>query len=354
MGDDRQVHRPWWRRLSWVPGVLVLLVLFTVVGHLGEEERLIGLIGRSQPAWLLAAAALQAATYLSAAGVWQRVLHRAGMGQRLTVLAPLALARLFTDRVVPSGGLGGRLLVVRALERRGVGLPEAMAAILVDLITFYATFAAAVLATLGLLWLRHELNEVILSVVTGFLLVAAAVPAAALWLGRGGRLPVWARRLPHLSQLLEQIASAPQGLVRDPVVLAEGSALQLAVILLDSATLWMVLRAIGSPLGPAEVFASLVIASVAMTVILTPGGLGPFESASVAMLTLFRVPVEAALAATLLLRGFTYWLPMLPGLWVSRREVRQTGGGRHLSESAGWSEGASTAAVRTGPTCPSG
>ena len=69
-------------------------------------------------------------------------------------------------------------------------------------------------------------------------------------------------------------------------------------------------------------FASLVIASVAMTVILTPGGLGPFESACVAMLTLFRVPVEAALAATLLLRGFTYWLPMLPGLWVSRREMR--------------------------------
>jgi hypothetical protein len=28
-----------------------------------------------------------------------------------------------------------------------------------------------------------------------------------------------------------------------------------------------------------------------------------------------------AVAATLLLRGFTLWLPMLPGLWLARREM---------------------------------
>lgn len=64
------------------------------------------------------------------------------------------------------------------------------------------------------------------------------------------------------------------------------------------------------------------MASLAATLILMPGGLGTFETACVAMLTLLRVPVEAALAATLLQRGLTYWLPMLPGLWLSRREIR--------------------------------
>lgn len=317
-----QAQRRWWHRLAWAPGLLVLLALISVVGHIGEQERLLALVERSQPAWLLAAAALQAATYFSAAGVWQRVLRQAGIPQPLTALAPLAVARLFTDQVFPSGGFGGRLLVVRALRRRGVGMPEAMAAILVDLITFYATFSAVVLIALGILWRRHDLNGVILSVVTAFSLMATAVPAGALWLGRGGRVPGWTRRLPRMRRLLEQVASAPRSLVRDRAVLAHGAALQLAVILLDSATLWLVMRAVGWPTSPAVAFASLVIASVAMTVILTPGGLGPFESACVAMLTLFRVPVEAALAATLLLRGFTYWLPMLPGLWVSRREMR--------------------------------
>jgi uncharacterized membrane protein YbhN (UPF0104 family) len=37
-----------------------------------------------------------------------------------------------------------------------------------------------------------------------------------------------------------------------------------------------------------------------------PLGLGVFEGASVAVLHLTGVPVEAALAATLLLRGFTF------------------------------------------------
>jgi hypothetical protein len=40
------------------------------------------------------------------------------------------------------------------------------------------------------------------------------------------------------------------------------------------------------------------------------------------MLGLLGVPIEAALAATLLLRGFTVWLPMLPGVWLARRGLR--------------------------------
>jgi Mg2+-importing ATPase len=34
------------------------------------------------------------------------------------------------------------------------------------------------------------------------------------------------------------------------------------------------------------------------------------------------VPVAVALAATLLFRGLSFWLPMLPGLWLAHRELR--------------------------------
>ena len=81
------------------------------------------------------------------------------------------------------------------------------------------------------------------------------------------------------------------------------------------------LRAVGSPTGFAPAFACFLIASVFATLMVVPGGLGTFEGASVAMLHLFGVPLAAALAATLLLRGFTFWLPMLPGLWLARREM---------------------------------
>jgi uncharacterized membrane protein YbhN (UPF0104 family) len=37
------------------------------------------------------------------------------------------------------------------------------------------------------------------------------------------------------------------------------------------------------------------------------------------MLRLLGVGFEAAIAATLLLRGFTLWLPLIPGLFATRR-----------------------------------
>ena len=36
------------------------------------------------------------------------------------------------------------------------------------------------------------------------------------------------------------------------------------------------------------------------------------------MLTLLGIAIESALAATLLLRWLTFWIPMLPGLWLAR------------------------------------
>ena len=83
------------------------------------------------------------------------------------------------------------------------------------------------------------------------------------------------------------------------------------------------LKAVGYTTGPVQAFASFIFASVAGTVFLVPGGLGTFEASSVDMLALFKVPVEVGLTATLLLRGFTYWLPMAPGFWLSRRELRK-------------------------------
>lgn len=57
---------------------------------------------------------------------------------------------------------------------------------------------------------------------------------------------------------------------------------------------------------------------------LVPGGLGTFEGTSVALLHAHGVAIEAALAATITLRGFTFWQPMLPRFWATRRVVTNT------------------------------
>jgi uncharacterized membrane protein YbhN (UPF0104 family) len=51
-------------------------------------------------------------------------------------------------------------------------------------------------------------------------------------------------------------------------------------------------------------------------------GLGSFEAVSIGMLRAMGVPFEAALSATLLFRGYTLWVPLIPGMFAARRQLK--------------------------------
>ena len=59
-------------------------------------------------------------------------------------------------------------------------------------------------------------------------------------------------------------------------------------------------------------------ASIVATLGPIPMGLGSYEATATAMLTMLGVPLEAAIAATLLLRSLTLWLPLIPGMLLIR------------------------------------
>jgi uncharacterized protein (TIRG00374 family) len=321
-----------WRRvLSWLPGVVLLAGLVAVSSHFSEGRKFALLLQQARPAWILVAALLQFATYVCAAAVWQRVLHKGRARCTVRSLVPVAVARLFVDQVLPTAGFGGRLLVVQALhKRRHIHTRLAVAAILVDLLTLYVAFAVCVVASLAIVAALSRVNHYILVLAGLFPIFALSIPATVLWFSRGSvkEPPRWVNRIPRAAELLRQVSRAPRRLVINRRILLETSFLQLLIFVLDALTLGAALRAVGYDPHPAAVFASFVFAQVAATVLLVPGGLGTFEASAVAMLALFRVPVEPALAATLLLRGFTYWLPMAPGFWLSRRELRERKGGK--------------------------
>lgn len=111
-------------------------------------------------------------------------------------------------------------------------------------------------------------------------------------------------------------------LVRDRRILRTATAWQLAIVLLDAATMSVCIRAIGAHAPADAVFASFMIASLVRTMGVVPGGLGTYEATSVGTLHLVGISVSAALSATLIFRGLTFWIPMLPGLWSSRRILR--------------------------------
>jgi uncharacterized protein (TIRG00374 family) len=310
-------------RLAWLSGALLLAGLVFVVVHLSEEQALGRLLARAKPLWLLTAVLFQALTYLCAATVWQRALVRHGVAGKPFRLVPLGLAKLFTDQALPSAGMSGTVLVVGALVRRGVARGIAMTAVLAGVIGYYGAYLLASFGAVAILWLHGELHAVILAPVAVLCVVAAGVPLAIVGLhGRTfPRFRRWLERLPGARGLTTTLREAKLSGIFAPRLLLETTLLQLAIFSLDALTLAVMLRAVGAPAEPGVAFASFVVASVVATLAWIPGGLGSFEGTCVAMLHLHGVPVEAGLAATLLLRGFTFWLPMLPGFAVARREL---------------------------------
>jgi uncharacterized protein (TIRG00374 family) len=310
-------------RLAWVTGVLLLLAMVLVVTHRAEEEEIAQLLRRAQPAWLLVAAALQALTYVSAAAVWHRALVRHPDGLRLREIVPLGLAKLFTDQALPSAGVSGTLLVVRSFRRRGVPNGRAVAAVLLGLLGFYVSFLIATLGAVAILWREGELRLLILVPAGVLCLLAAGLPLGVLLLRRRAArsVPGWIERLPGVRELAAALQESSSEGVLVPRLLLEATLLQLAIFVLDALTLDAALRAVGTPGTLAVAFASFVVGSLVATLGMVPGGLGTFEAACVAVLHLHGVSVEAALAGTLLLRALSFWLPMLPGFAIARREL---------------------------------
>jgi uncharacterized membrane protein YbhN (UPF0104 family) len=136
----------------------------------------------------------------------------------------------------------------------------------------------------------------------------AAVPASAHWLA-------------PLAAILRNVRT---DLLRSKTVIAKGTFYQLAIFVLDTATVFCAARAVGAAGGIAAAFVGFMLGSVVATLAPIPLGLGTFEATSVAVQHLMGTPIEGALAATLIFRGLSFWLPMIPGLLLVYRETHRT------------------------------
>ncbi len=299
------------------------MIVFVV--RRSEPRQFAELIRQAKPNWLFAALVLQLGTYVSAALVLKLGLKRSGVAVPLGTLVPLGFMKLAADQVLPTGGVTGTVLMVHALENRKVPVSTSTAAVVVGLLGYHAANAFSVVSALTILWVRGDLHKGVLLPVTIVSLITGIIPVALIWLARGGarKTQGWARRLPGVRNLLDAIASAPRSTLNDGRLFFYDALLQLSIIVLDAATLYVLFLSLGQAVDVKTVFAAFVLASMAGAISLLPGGVGPFEAGSVAVFGWLGVPFALAAAGTLLYRVFTLWLPMAPGLLLARSELAQ-------------------------------
>ena len=302
--------------------VLVTLVIFVVV-HFTEVEQFALLLSKAEPKWLFLAVLLQIGTYLCAGFIWNQVIRSAQHRVPLGALARLSVEKLSIDQLLPTGGISGNLVVLQIMRRLGLPNWLAMEAMLVDILSHYTAYAIVTFLALSILWFYHDITNIICYLVSIFAVILVIVPITILWLltHRNNQPPLWLLRFHPIAKASEVIKSVSPDRVLSPTLLITTSLLSMTIFLLDAGTLWTMMRVINSSVGIMTTFVAIVIASIAGTISFLPGGIGGFEAGSVTVLTLLGVPIEAALTGTLLLRGFTLWFPLIPGILLVRHDI---------------------------------
>lgn len=310
------------RKVAWVAGFVLLAALVFVAAKKSDPKKFLEIASHASPRWMGVAVALQIGTYVCAAAVLRLGLARGRSTKRVGLfrLVPLGLMKIFVDQALPTGGAGGTILVVRAMEKQGASQHSATRAVVAGLFGFYFAYALAVALSLIVLWMHGPVNRTVRILASLVGIVLLALPALLVWLAHVSQSPPrWLRKIPFVGSRARLLGKAAADAMKDRVLLAGDTGLQLAIFVLDSTTLYAILHALGRDPGPVRVFASFIMASVAATLSVLPGGVGVFEAGSILMLRLMGEGLEVAFAATILFRGLSLWLPMLPGSILARR-----------------------------------
>jgi putative membrane protein len=299
-------------------------------------DRVLGLLQGAGGA-LAAACGVHGGQLLLAGGAWRLVTRPAGAPSLPTFVA-LRWLREGINGMLPMLPIAGPLAGVRLLARRGVAVPDAVAATVADTSIELVSQAAFVLLGVWLLVLDRGTAAVSGWMIAGFsgLVMAASLllPAQLFGLGRLAHLLArrleWARGMAGLHEAIRECW-------RDPWRVTLAIAAHLGAWLLGGAEVWLALHAFGNETGP---LACLSIESLAGAIrtaaFMVPGALGVQEGGLVLICGLFGLPPATGLALSLFkrLREVAFGAPSLV-LWLFlERHAAQSIGRRPACPSA--------------------
>nr|WP_030498910.1 lysylphosphatidylglycerol synthase domain-containing protein [Micromonospora purpureochromogenes] len=298
--------------------VLELLVLGLVVHlllpQLGEIRTAVGLIVHANPVAVAATVLGSALTYLLSGLVLRlATAGRVPLGETTVV----QVAASFANRLAP-GSLGGAALSLRYLHQKGLVAADAGTAVAVSRAA--GMFSVVVLLPVLLPFARqpariltHDAARALplLLGALAVLLVLAGVLAVPRVRRRGraaaGQVVTALRELRHQHGLRWLVVASTA------LTLTYGLCLYLALIAAGPVPLAHL---------PPVILVCLVGEGVSSAAP-TPGGLGATEAALVSGLLLYGVPLDAAVAGTLIYRLATFWLPVPPGYLAFRLLTRR-------------------------------
>ncbi len=322
----------WPRILHWT----LTAVVFAAVGLLAwlnrhELARAIGLIGGVSP-WLMVAAAVAiAGVFVSRGCAYHIALAAMGYSFPRGFLTRTALAATSAHHLVPTAGLSGYAVITYALHQRGVAAGRASMLALVDTLSNAVALASLVIVVLVYLTSVPTASDANLAI--GLLPgIALLVLAAGLYYLQRDRQrlleftrPVSAGlsrllggRWQHdgLERFLDQYYEGKRLIASNPAGFLRMVAWQYAAVLCNCLALYAIFYALGVVPTPWVVFTGLILAMAGVAVVAAPAGAGSFEVVMSGYFVLHGIAAADSIAATLLYRVVSFWLPVLASVPV--------------------------------------
>jgi uncharacterized protein (TIRG00374 family) len=313
--------------------IIVLLAAAFVVFGFSELERILQVLKKSNPIYLLVALLFEIACLANNAATFRALYRLVGLNEKRWRLFLLTTAANFINLIAPSGGVGGIAVFIDAARKRNLSTARVMVAGVLYLVYEYAALFCILLLGFAVLIRRNHLNagEV---VAASLLLAIALADGAMLVLGYKapdtlGKVLAWLVRLAnrvlkpfvHRDVLKVESAYRFSREVAEGIATIRGSGTNLIwpflFTLNNKALLMCVLAstflAVNIPFTAGTLVGGFSISYLFFYASPTPSGVGFVDGVMPAALNTLKVPITEAVLITLVFRTMTIWFPFLVG-----------------------------------------
>jgi putative heme transporter len=290
-----------------------------------------------EPGWLVVAALFEVLSFGGYIVLFRTVFVRGYDRIDWTVSYQITMAALAATRLFATAGAGGVVLTAWALRRAGMGRRLVACRMIAFIVLLYAVFMASLVIfglglRVGIFPGEAPFAVTVIPAIFGATVIVMALGMAFLPADFERRLARWgAGTHQHVARLARALATVPASVasgVRTAIKLIRerhwGVLGAVAWWGFDIATLWASFHAFGgdgTPPFPVIVVAYFI--GQLGNLLPLPGGIGGVDGGMIGALIAFGVPGGLAVVSVLVYRGFSFWLPTIPGI-IAYLQLRRT------------------------------
>jgi putative heme transporter len=339
-GDEEMPRVALTRRRVLLFGLFVvsaLAFLYFVLPKLAGLQDTWDRAKTGEPSWLVAAAALELLSFGGYVLLFRTVFVRGYDRITWSASYQITMASVAATRLFATAGAGGVVLMAWALRRSGMGRRLVACRMIAFLVLLYAVFMGSLVIfgiglRVGIFNGSAPFGVTVIPAIFGASVIVIAMAMAFLPADFERRLERWA------SGSHKRVASVARAVATVPASFASGVRTAIKLIrerhwgvlgavawwFFDIGTLWASFHAFAGPGLPT--FPVIVVAYFCGqlgNLLPLPGGIGGVDGGMIGAFIAFGVPGGLAVVAVLVYRGFSFWLPTIPGI-IAYLQLRRT------------------------------